>query len=140
MKIELAMKREGTHLVPATLYDQEVIGRISKAEFMVEVHQNRHPEHHKKLWAIAARVADFCDDFQDAEDAVDWAKLQIPSMRKEYVFNDGKVVMAVKSISFASMDQIKFERFYDRAIALWSARIGCDAETLEGKNGRRGRD
>jgi hypothetical protein len=134
VKLELAMRRSvsGHTLIPDSLHDAEAMEGISRTTpFMVTVHQSRNVEHHKKLWAVATKVADFCDDFHDAEDAVEWVKLQIPSMRREYVFNDGKVVMATKSISFAALDQVRFARFYDRAMALWSMRIGCDPETLE---------
>lgn len=135
---EIAMKREGGHLVPATAYDADQLARLTagKTVVMVSLHQERNPEHHKKLWALARVVADNCDDFIDAQDAVEWAKLQIPSMRRQYVFNDGKLVLSTKSISFASMDQLAFRNFYDRACALWSEKIGTDVETLE-KEARR---
>ncbi len=101
---------------------------------IVTVHQARNPEHHAKLWALAAKVADFDPEFTDAEDAVDWVKEQIPNMhRKEAkVGRDGTIVVRIrlKSISFASMDQLAFNRFYDRAVWLWSQRIGTDPETL----------
>ncbi len=97
---------------------------------LVTVHQARNPDHHNKLWAIATRVADFCADFDDAEDAVDWAKIHIPNMRRYRQRLDGSVVVSTKSISYASMDQIAFNRFYDRCLYLWSQKIGCDPETL----------
>ena len=43
---------------------------------------------------------------------------------------DGTLVIEYESISFAAMDQVRFANFYDRALWLWSERIGCDAETL----------
>jgi hypothetical protein len=97
---------------------------------IVTVHQARNPEHHNKIWAIAAKVADHDDDFLDADDAMDWVKMHIPNMRSIVVMNDGRTVVRTKSISFASMDQIRFNRFYDRALYLWAEKIGTDPETL----------
>jgi hypothetical protein len=97
---------------------------------VVTIKQARHPEHHNKIWAIAAKVADHDDDFIDAEDAMDWVKIHIPNMRKIVVMRDGRTVVSTKSISFANMDQIRFNRFYDRAMCLWTDKIGCDPEGL----------
>jgi hypothetical protein len=131
VKLELAMLRQRNGLVPAGSYDLEKIEGIPHgSSVMVTVQLERNVQHHKKLWALAARVADFCDDFSDAEDAVVWIKLQVPSMRKEYHFRDGKLVIAVRSIDFASMDQLEFNTFYEKACMLWSQLIGCDVETL----------
>ena len=125
------MKRDGGVLRPYTDIDHDLFKQIdSKRPVMVSVHQPRNPDHHRKLWALAAKVADFDKDFVDAEHAVEWVKLHIPNMHKEYRMRDGKLAIATKSINFASMDQVRFNRFYDRALFLWSERIGTDPETL----------
>lgn len=100
------------------------------SKVMAIITQPRNPEHHAKLWALAHAVANFDKDFVDAEDAVEWAKLHIPNMHKEYRLRDGRLAIKTRSISWASMDQIKFARFYDRALWLWAQKIGCDPETL----------
>lgn len=125
------MKRDGGVLRPYTDIDYELFKLIdTKRPVMVRIHQFRNPDHHRKLWALAAKVADFDRDFEDAEDAVEWAKLHIPGMHREYHMKDGKLVVRTKSINWASMDQVAFSRFYDRAVWLWSAKLECDPETL----------
>ena len=130
-KLEIVMKRDGGCLRPYgdAAWDRFDSVRTTKP-VIVTVHQARNPEHSAKLWAMAAKVSDFDKDFIDGEDAVEWVKMNIPSMRRFRVLHDGTVVVSTKSISFASMDQISFARFYDRALWLWAEKIGCDPETL----------
>lgn len=125
------MQKVGNHLVPASDYDAELLDGIqTKRNVVVTVHQVRNPEHHRKLWAIAAAVANFDRDFTNAEQAVRWVKRQIPNMHRRYREKDGSLVLEYESINWGNMDQIKFANFYDRALYLWSQRIGCDPETL----------
>lgn len=131
MKTELLMQRDGFCLRPYGRVAEDAFDAIRTSKpIVVTVHQARNPLQHDKLWAIAAKVADHDEDFTDAEDAVEWAKMHIPSMRKIRVLRDGTSLVQTKSISFASMDQIAFGRFYDRALYLWAEKIGCDPETL----------
>lgn len=138
-KLEIVMKRDGGCLRPYGDAEWEKFDAIrTKRPVIVTVHQARNPEHTAKLWAIASRVANFDPEFSDAEDAVEWVKEQIPNMhtREVKVRRDGtmEVRIKTKSISEASMDQLAFSRFYDRALWLWAERIGTDPETL-GKEG-----
>lgn len=130
-KREICMIRKGGSLVPYgdVAWDAFDDVRTSKP-VMVTVHQARNPDHHNKLWAIATKVADFDKDFLDAEDAIEWAKLHIPNMRRFRQRLDGTWIACTKSISFASMDQLAFGRFYDRCLYLWAEKIGTDPETL----------
>ena len=130
-KLELTMERDGRCLKPADQFSSELFDSITtKKPVVVTIHQARNPQHHSKLWALASKVADFDDDFTDAEDAVEWAKMHIPSMRQSMTLTDGTVVVKLRSIAWASMDQLRFERFYDRALYLWSQKIGTDPLTL----------
>jgi len=118
-KLELTMVHEGNALKAADQFSSELLESVrTKKPVVVTIHQARNPQHHSKLWALASKVSDFDDDFVDAEDAVEWAKMHIPSMRKEITLNDGRVAIRTKSIAWASMDQLRFERFYDRALFL----------------------
>jgi hypothetical protein len=135
VKRELLMLREGNRLIPANdlaLEDLQLI-RTSKP-VLVTVHQARNPQHHDKLWVLATRVADFCAEYHDAQDAIDDAKANIPNMHtiKYRHLPDGTLerTKILKSICYASMDQLGFERFYDRAHYYWTCKIGTDPETL----------
>ena len=134
MKIQISMRKSNDTLVPASRYAEEEFAKVRENRtVIVTIHQARNPSHHDKFWAIATKVAenDSKDGFKDAEDAVEWAKLKTPWMVKSWRDDYGRLVITLKSSDFASMDQLKFNRFYDRAIMLWSERLGVDVETLE---------
>jgi hypothetical protein len=132
MKTELLMIRtDHPYLQPYGDEAWEVFDKIRRGTpVLVTVEQPRNPEHHRKLWALANAVANFDKDFVDAEDAVEWVKLHIPNMHKSYSLMDGRLAIKTRSIAWASMDQIRFTRFYDRALWLWAEKIQCDPETL----------
>jgi hypothetical protein len=130
-KHEIVMVRDGGCLRPFGPASWDAFDSVrTNKPVIVTVHQARNPEHHNKIWAIAAKVADHDDDFLDADDAMDWVKIHIPNMRRIVVMRDGRTVISTKSMSFASMDQIRFARFYDRALCLWAEKIGTDPEAL----------
>jgi hypothetical protein len=127
----LLMLRDKGCLRPYAELDWEVFENIeSKKPVMVTLSQPRNPDHHRKAWALAAAVARFHPDFRDAEAAMRWVKRKIPWMHECYKEKDGTLVIVLKSINFASMDQVEFREFYDDALRLWAAEIGTDPETL----------
>jgi hypothetical protein len=135
MKHEIVMVRDGGCLRPYGEVSWDAFDSVRTSKpVIVTIHQARNPEHHNKIWAIAAKVADHDDDFIDAEAAMEYAKGNIPDMHtKEWkVLPNGTLICTVKlkSICWASMDQIRFNRFYDLALALWAEKIGTDPETL----------
>lgn len=128
--VKLTMMKDGGVLRPYGDVAWEEFDQIGNKPVMVTVHKARNPLHHAKLWALATKVADFDKEFTDADDAVRWVKRHIPGMHKRYKEKDGSLVIELASINFESMDQLRFNRFYDRALWLWTQRIGVDPETL----------
>ena len=98
-------------------------------ELLVTVTQPRNPEHFKKFWALAKRVADFHPGFIDASDAVRFAKRKL-GMFKHFHEKDGTLWCEYESIAVESMDQLAFREFYDRCLDVWASEIGCDPEEL----------
>jgi len=97
---------------------------------VITIEEVRNPDFLRKYWALATAVANFCDDFDDRYDADFWVRSHMPWMLKEFILDDGRVAVRLKSIALEKMSQEAFSRFYDRAVYLWSKRIGCDPETL----------
>jgi len=127
---EILMVKQNGGLFPASPLDDELLQQVGKEPVLVTVWQARNADHHRKLWAVATAVANFTDMFDDADHAVEWAKLHIPNMHKQYETLAGRTVTVPKSISYAAMDQTRFNNFYDRALFLWGQAIKCDPETL----------
>lgn len=92
----------------------------TKLEQVVELKQRRprNPGHHRKMFALLGIVADNCEEFASAEDALlgvkavlgrgTW-KLLHPKAERE--------VFIPESISFAAMGQDEFDEFYKAAVA-----------------------
>lgn len=134
-KLEIVMKRDDGCLRPYGDAEWEKFDKVRTTKpVIVTVHHARNPEHTAKLWAIATKVANFDPEFQDARDAVEWAKEQIPSMhtREVKVRKDGTMEVRIRtnSIAEASMDQIEFNDVFDKMERAWAERIGCDPEEL----------
>jgi len=125
------MMRKGFALVPYGVVAEELFDTIpSKEPVIVAVHQPRNPQHHAKLWAMLSKVAQFDPTFNSAEAVLIWLKLKMPEMHDVYRFRGEQMVIVPKSIDFASMDQIGFNRFYEDAIELLGKRLGCNPEML----------
>lgn len=132
MKLQITMRKSNGVLVPADRYSEAEFQKVRENKaVIVTVHQARNPDHHAKFWAVAALVADNDDHFHDAEAAVEWAKIKTPWMIRSWKDDFGRIIVQTKSSDWASMDQLTFNKFYDRSIALWSERLGVDVETLE---------
>ncbi len=97
---------------------------------VITIEEVRNPEHLRKYWALATAVANFDPEFEDRYDADFWARSHMPWMLREFILDDGRVAVRLKSIALEKMSQAAFGRFYDRALHLWTQRLGTDPETL----------
>lgn len=132
MKVQITMRKCNGTLIPASRHSQNILDKVcERKDMIVTVHQARNPQHHDKFWAVATLVADNDEHFKIADDAVMWAKLKTSWMVRTWRLEDGTIIVEPKSISFASLDQLTFEKFYDQAMTLWSGRLGIDVETLK---------
>lgn len=80
----------------------------------VQVSQPRNPRHHRLFWALASLVHENLPDGQypTVENFVSALKLET-GVYTEVMLSTGEVVRVPGSISFASMDQTEFARFFD---------------------------
>lgn len=93
---------------------------------MVDVVKPRNLGHHRMYWALCQKVADNIDGEYSAELISDVLKLR--SGHCTAVRTKSGEVFIPKSISFAAMDQLAFNEFFDRIV-----RVVC-TEVLPGVN------
>lgn len=130
MKRELLMQKFPGKLVPIDEASWEVFDSIRTGKpVLVIVEQPRNPGHLRKYWALATAVAKADPDFTDKDEADHWARIHQEDMRREY-FVGGRPVVMVEKIDVASMDQLRFTKFYDKALMIWAEKIGMDPEDL----------
>ncbi len=92
------------------------IGESVCAKFI----KTRNVMHHRKFFAMLKMVMDnmpesMPDQYQDINLLLDEIKFQLGYFEMHHTLG-GKDYYKVKSISFAKMDQVKFEEFYNRAV------------------------
>lgn len=117
MGIEIPMRREGSHLVPADSVSAEMMGEIPlNTGLMVSVKVPRNLRQFRLAWALADIVSKSCDYLPDRETAMDWLKIKSRHVRMIHDPRSGNVVIVPKSIAFASLSQAGFARVLNRMI------------------------
>lgn len=96
---------------------------------IVKAHQPRNPKHHDRIWSIYQIAAETDPVLETADQINEWVKIKLGYV--DYIIkHEGRSLVKTRSISFESMDQIKFKIFYDRAIKVLCERLGVDVEDL----------
>lgn len=122
-----------------TAYDMAALEVMQKWKIgdvvAATVRRPRNPQHHKKLWAMLRIVHESTavqDRYPKVENLLDALKLAIGRC-EPISLPDGTVAMKVESISFESMAQDDFEKFYDEAVDTIVTRLvpHLDREDLE---------
>lgn len=128
--IRLSMRKHANGLQPVTEMDWDVFDQIRTSKPVeCEIFQYRNPKHSAKYWLLMHRIAQNSDDFNDAQEVSDWVKARLGMVRHVRSWGDSTVV-ALRSISYSQMSQIKFNIFYDRALFVLSEKLGYDPEAL----------
>lgn len=96
----------------------------------VDVRKPRCLSHHRLYWALCQLVAENMDGHYDAEVVSDVIKIRAGHVLPVKTAK-GEVFLP-KSISFAAMDQLQFNEFFDRALRVVVSDIlpGLDSDTL----------
>jgi hypothetical protein len=114
---EIAMRREGQHLVPV---DEVSAGEVwtipEKRDVLVMVKTPRNVRQFKLAWALAQKVSEAVDFLHDREDAMDWLKIKARHVRMLQNPRTKQVAIIPKSIAFASLSQDAFNRIFNRMV------------------------
>lgn len=100
-------------LIPAYPVDEAVFESLKPANmYKCDIRRARNPQHHRKGFALINLIFESQERYRTIEDLLVELKLRTGWYR-EHVRTDGSIIYVPKSISFADMDQLEFERFYD---------------------------
>lgn len=103
--------KKGGGLFPADPVTEGMLANVGQDQMVTtdEPRRRRHPEFHKLMMAgLAEVVANTHPRFADVEELMDYLKFK-SGMVRWFDFGDGITRCKPKSISFASMDQLKFK-------------------------------
>lgn len=122
----------GAFLVPTTDEGREQLAALKAGkEVMAHIHAPRNIKHHKMFFSLLHKVIDggaWEGDTDSLKDAV-----KIATHHVELVIGlDGETYLRLLPLTFESMPQDKFNRFFDRAVYYVSTKLlgNEDWETL----------
>jgi hypothetical protein len=115
--MKIYLKRDGDNLVPLSVADHDAIKRIKDGQIIhVDFKKPRNPLFHNKFMSMIRVVFDNQEQHGDIENILAIVKVELGYYTTMMY---GKYEIRVpKSISFAAMDELKFDHFYNRAIAV----------------------
>lgn len=134
IKQPMRWRRTLTGLVPACERSQKAWAKVPLGdEVVIDMRRPRNLKHSRKLFVLLNIVRDNSDDFSSAEMVLYAVKAALG--RGEWI-QPGKAKRALfipESISFESMDQDEFERFYSDAVGVIVSHFlpGMTAEQLD---------
>lgn len=116
MRAEIVMRRVPRGLIADDDETQAVLDKIKLDErVLVKLHRPRSIDQHRLFWALLAHVAE-ATYFETPERLLVALKLELG--RYDLMELRGKAVPVPHSISFGSMGQDDFQRFFDDSVRL----------------------
>jgi len=118
---------------PASEEDNDYFKKIQPGKcILVESKQPRNPGYHRKFFSLLKFVFDNTEKFESITEILIHIKIKM-GYYIERIQPDIGIVYIPKSISFDSMDQVKFKKFYSKAIdiIMQDIIVGIDKRILE---------
>lgn len=122
----------GKTLVPTDEEAEALLAKLPQGKaVMVGWHVPRSPQQHRLFWALMRICADNVDWLTDKDHAAREIKLAC-HLYEAHVSHDGKLVYVPMSIAWESLDQDKFNPFFERALRVICEKWipGMDKEDL----------
>lgn len=120
----------GHALWPADAAADEFLAGIPEGrEVMVVIRRPRSPSHHRLFFGLLRKVVENSDLWQDEDELLDAVKIAVGHTKPVQLL-DGTIERRPRSISFASMGQDAFSRFFNRAAFILGQFLGVSPETL----------
>lgn len=117
MTAEIAMRREGSHLVARDEVAADELRSIpTTADLLVTVKTPRNLRQFRLAWALAQKVSEATDFLPDRETAMAWLKIKARHVTMLQNPRTGQVAIIPKSIAFASLGQAAFARVFNRMV------------------------
>ena len=115
-QIAIIVRRSGDKLVPVTEWDRERLLDIPEGkDLSIRVSRTRSAKQHRLFWALMQIVVDNHPFYIRGEQLVEWLKVRLGYV-DEIMFHDGSMMTKVSSISFTSMGQDEFQKFFNLAL------------------------
>ena len=112
----IIMRRSGDRLVPVAEWERERLLDIPEGrDLTVKITRTRSARQHRLFWALMQLVVINHPYYVRAEQLVEWLKIRLGYV-EEVMFHDGQMLTKVSSISFGTMGQDAFQKFFNMAL------------------------
>ena len=112
----IIMRRSGDRLVPVAEWERERLLEIPEGrDLTVKITRTRSARQHRLFWALMQLVVINHPYYVRAEQLVEWLKIRLGYV-EEVMFHDGQMLTKVSSISFGTMGQDAFQKFFNMAL------------------------
>tara|TARA_B100001250_G_scaffold178716_1_gene153599 strand:+ start:455 stop:877 length:423 start_codon:yes stop_codon:yes gene_type:complete len=114
--VKIRLKKAFGVLVPSLPEDEEKMKGWTNEEIIeVNVRKPRNPKFHRKFFALVGLVFANQEKYTNREDLLVELKIRTGHY-KEHINYEGLTIYIPKSISFEKMDELEFEKFYNKVI------------------------
>ena len=115
-QIAIIVRRSGDKLVPVTEWDRDRLLDVPEGkDLSIKISRTRSARQHRLFWALMQIVVDNHPFYIRGEQLVEWLKVRLGYV-DEIMFHDGSMMTKVSSISFTSMGQDEFQKFFNLAL------------------------
>lgn len=137
MAVDLIVRPSGPIIRPVNLrpvhaVDEDILKGLALTDYRCRLTRWRSLPHHNLYWGTLTNVlrSSHLGDRYPTVDHLHQALKVTAGYATELVTLDGQVLQVPDSTSFSAMDQTAFRAFFDRAMAILAAEIGCDPLAL----------
>ena len=119
----IIMRRHGDKLVPVAEWERERLLEIPEGrDLTVKITRTRSARQHRLFWALMQLVVINHPYYVRAEQLVEWLKIRLGYV-EEVMFHDGQMLTKVSSISFGTMGQDAFQKFFNMALDIVTTEV-----------------
>lgn len=128
MKISLSKTING--LIPTDAKAIEVYNKIPLGkEILVDYKKSRNVRFHRKLFALIKIIFENQEHYNDENNILNYIKLKTGHF-DTLVTHAGDVAYIPKSIAFENMDDLEFEKFYNKTVDIAFEIAGIEEKEL----------
>jgi len=132
MSTSLYVRRKGNTLVPCAQVDEEVLMSLPEGkDISASLTRPRSSKQHRLFWALLLQVCNNSDDYSKPEQLLLWIKIRLGYV-EAVRFHGDQTWWVAKSISFNSMGQDEFGKFFNDSVDLICTEVipGMDPNAL----------
>jgi hypothetical protein len=119
----LIMRRHGEKLLPVTEWDREHLLDIPEGrDLTVKITRTRSPKQHRLFWSLLAKVVENHPYYTNPEQLLTWLKIRLGWV-DAVMMHDGNIWSQTRSISFHSMGQDDFRKFFNQCVDVIVAEV-----------------